>query len=325
MNRISARLAVVSAAALFLVGVGGAAASAATPLPEGDALYALSCPQENQPAFPYSLQLWGIEASTAVSTPIGSGSFEFGTVCAGQPAWNPVTKSAWVIVLTDDHDQPSVLAEIDVATGVATPGALLLDGEEEVQVASLAIGLDGAAYGISYTQLYSVDLESGALTAIGDGLPITYGFSVDPTTGKFWAVGADGELMEIDVTTGEYTARGSLELNGAYGLQIDSAGGLWIIALNNDEATQRTDLYSAPNLTLEELPTAVGVLTVTDVGQPLTEALLLVPAAPSLEPEEPSLAATGASSGQTGIVLAGVLLLSGALVVAATRRARAGR
>ncbi len=322
MNRNFARLAAVSAAALLLGGLGSAAASAATVLPEGDALFAISCPQDDQPAFPTSAQLWGVNATTAVSTPIGSGTGDFGTVCAGQPAWNPLTNTAWVILLTDEHDEPSVLAQIDVATGAVTPGALLLDDGEPVPVASLAIGLDGAAYAISYTQLYSVDLETGELTAIGDTLPTIYGFSVDPTTGKFWALAASSDLIEIDVTTGDFSFGPPLELAGLYGFQIDSAGGLWVIGVNDDDPTLRTQLYSVSSLAVEEPPTAVGLLTVTDVGQPFSQAVLLVPGAPSLTPE-PSLAATGSSPAP--LIAAGLLLVAGGLALAVTRRVRTGR
>ncbi len=323
MNRISARLA-AAAAAVMLVGLGTSAAAAATPLSPGDALYAISCPQTDQPEFPTAVQLWGVNATTAVSTPIGSGSGDFEGLCAGQPAWNPLTNTAWVILLTDDHDEPSVLAQIDVATGAVTPGALLLDDGEPVPVASLAIGLDGAAYAISYTQLYSVDLTTGELTPIGGTLPTIYGFSVDPTTGTFWALAASSDLIEIDVTTGDFTFGPSLELSGVYGLQIDSAGALWVIGVNDDEPTLRTQLYSASSLAVEEPPTTVGLLTVTDVGQPFSQALLLVPGAPNAVPgSEPSLAATGASPAP--LIAGAMLLLIGGLALTMTRRVRAGR
>lgn len=318
MNRIAARLAVVSAAGLLFAGLGATSASAAT-LPSGDDLYALSCPQEDNPYVPQAMQLWSIDAATVAGATIGGGSGDVEGTCAGQPAWNPVTKSAYAFALTDEHDEPSVLMRVDVTTGASTPVAAMYYEDEPVQVASLAIGLDGAAYALAYTRLYSVDLTTGALTAIGDGIPLSYGFAVDPTTGRFWALTSGSTLMEIDVATGGFTLGQSLELAGAYSMQIDSAGGLWVFTANVDEdPIIRTELWAAA-FGVTEPSTSVGVLSIVDEGEPLSQALLLVPT-PSGAADARALAATGHDPLQA--ITAGALLVLVGVALAAARRPR---
>ena len=57
-------------------------------------------------------------------------------------------------------------------------------------------------------------------------------------------------------------------------------------------------------------------------GRAFSQAVLLVPGAPSLTPE-PSLAATGSSPAP--LIAAGLMLVAGGLALAVTRRVRAGR
>ncbi|NYF10130.1 hypothetical protein HDC94_001286 [Leifsonia sp. AK011] len=322
MKRVARSLLFASTAAVLVATVGVGSVAAAN-LPAEDTMYGLSCPQENNPFVVNAMQLWAIDATTAAGTSVGDGSGDVEGTCAGQPAWNPVTRKAYAFALTDEHDEPSVLMEIDLATGESTPVADMYYEGEPVQVASLAIGLDGAAYALAYTQLYSVDLTTGALKAIGGEIPVSYGFAVDPTTGKFWALAASSSLLEIDVATGGYTFGQSLELPGAYSLQIDSAGGLWVFTANvDDDPILRTELWTA-SFGATQPSTAVGVVSVAGSGEPFSQALLIVPALPpgGIEPSAPApaLAATGLHPA-AGLVVAGVLLLTLGAVLVSRRR-----
>ena len=112
MKRFAPALALIVAAAIALTApfaaTAGATASPRT-LPAGQAMFALSCD-------PSVSDLHSVDAATAVSTQVGTGT-PTADFCSGQPAWDPVTKTAYFVDWSSSLDS---LSTMNISTGVRT-------------------------------------------------------------------------------------------------------------------------------------------------------------------------------------------------------------
>lgn len=288
-------------------------------LPEGDALYAISCDNSVPDG-----QLYSVEAPLAAIREIGTGSGVADAWCGAQPAWDATTSTAYYVSFIVENDP--LLTIMDLETGVGTVVGAFNDGENDQSIDSIAIRPDGSAYAISGQSFYTLDLATGDVGYVGEvnaGPASFYGFAADPRTGTLYAIDYDGRLYTVDPATGAGTLLLTLayENNGPYSLQVDTAGVLWIEFDFFDEVEQEggAALWSVDTAALETSELYSGDFATTVGGNPVyTEALLLVPSA--VEPE-PALAATGLASAELGVfALAGVALLGAGALLAVKRR-----
>ncbi|KJC62976.1 hypothetical protein TZ00_17590 [Agreia bicolorata] len=321
---------------LVSIGIVAAPASAASgrTLATGS-LHAISCDEDVN-----ALTLFSIDAATAAATAIGDGAPESEAECALQAAWNPVTSTAYY---SAEGLEPAVLTRIDPKTGDSTPvGMLALNGERN-GIDSMAIGNDGAAYAIQDDTLYSLDLDTAALTKIAVlGTSALLGFSVDPTTGLFYAIRPGGQVFTIDVVAGTATLVGIVDVDGGiFSLQIDRAGVLWMeVDSGEDEVEGRTgDLWSADLADLAGSSLRSGTIAdaeqtiyiqsllyipgpVVPVEPPVVQPPAVAPVTP-VTPPAPKLANTGVDAAPIAAGGALVAMLGLALLVPAIRRRRA--
>ena len=343
-SRLRATLATgIATLTIGLVGIGVVAAPAAAAggrsLPTGSSLYAVQCDDADLP----ELALFSLDTATAAATPVGPGTPASEADCAGQAAWNPVTSTAYVTVWYYEDEVvpfPAFLATIDPTTGVSSPVGPFTLGEGAHDVDSMAIGNDGAAYAIDGNTLYSVDLATAALTELGDlGEDAFYGFSVDPTTGAFYAIQPSGDIFTIDVSAHTATLLVETQLGGdsdrPYSLQIDTDGTFWVEAdiFESESEGLVSNLWSISGAALADSAVLSGVIT-APTGPFYTESLLFVPAPvvpvipaePVVEPAAvvvpvaPQLANTGVDAAPIAAGGALVALLGVALLVPAIRR-----
>lgn len=293
------------------------ATAAGNSIDPGDSLYAISCDNDDA-----NWQLYGVESSTAVSTPIGSGTpDENESPCAGQAAYNPATGVSYYIQWTNEL---TVLASIDPATGVSTPIDAFYwnNGEfpEYIDADSLAIGGDGSAYILAEGSLFSVDLTSGIVELVSNVLPAgIYAFAWDSVTDIFYGIASNNTVYEIDVESGGTTVIGEIEFPvddnewRVYSLQFDEAGSLWIEVDQSNNSFFGATLWS---LTLDTLGAPVYSGLINDGSPFYTESLLILPGTP-----EPVLAATGVEAAPVVAGALGLIVLGGAALVLRRRAA----
>lgn len=305
-------VATVALASLAVAGVTPAYAAPRT-LPATDDMFSIACDDGYA-----NMQLFGVDAATAASTEIGTGDAT--VACASQPAWDVTTSTAYYVMF----DFPmSILATIDTTSGATTTIGYFTDTvaepDESPFVQAIAIGLDGAAYAFTDDYFYSVDLATGNLTPLGAVATEILGFSVDPTSGLFYAADTSGNVYSVDVTDGTLQIVGSANFGSdfeVYSLQIDSAGTFWYASY--DDALDELQLWSTASgiAGSEELS---GVFEV-DGNEYFHEALLVTRTVEA--PAAPVLANTGADTTSTLIIGAGALglLILGAGLFVARRR-----
>lgn len=345
----------LTAAGLVVLGAGlTAPAQAVDPLPSTDKMYVLSCPTStydgatststlfyNDLTTPLnSMQLFSVDPVTAEATPIGdgsgsnvqitTGSASWSSSCDSEPAWDPVTQTAYFGALLFNSGSGSrFLMTIDLETGESTEVGEFtgfVPGTDDCgsDFQSLAIGSNGAAYVFdSNACLYSLNLATAQVTYIGGGANGAAGryypqpFSLDPATQVWQALdNEDGFLSSVDVTTGNMSATGpTVVFNDDYdpmSMEFDSAGRGWVF---NDE--------SVPGVKVSELYAlnpANGAVTL--VGEPFTDAdgafassalLITAPA--------PQLPDTGLGESATWIWgIVGSSLLAAGIALAVIRR-----
>lgn len=302
---ITALSATLTTAGLVVTGAGlTSPAQAVDPLPSTDKMFVLSCPQGtydvpsssftlfyNDLTTPLnSMQLFSVDPVTAEATPIGDGSGSnvqssaapYSDSCDSEPAWNPVTQTAYFGAYLSDPDT-RFLMTIDLETGESTEVAAFTGFETGADgcgsdFQSLAIGDDGAAYVFdSNACLYSLNLATAQVTYIGGlangdaGRYYPQAWSLDAVT-QVWQVldNEDEFLSSVDVTVGDLSASGPTVTFGSdpydpKSLEFDSTGRGWVL---NDvsgppgSGSSTTDLYT--------LNPATGAVTL--VGEPFTEA-----------------------------------------------------
>jgi LPXTG-motif cell wall-anchored protein len=318
-----------AAAALTLPFLLATPALAATPatLPATDKLWAISCDFADTHD---GATLYSVDPTTAAGTPVGT-TTGVQDECAGQAAFDPTTGNSYYISWADD----GTLGMIDLTTGLTTTipwaGSHVHDEPD-----SMAIGLDGKGYVIKGNTLYALDLSTHVLTAVGDlGDNGFYGFSVDPTTGLFYAMSGSGEAYELTITTGDtpavtvtYIGSALAGVSRMYSLQIDSAGLWWIQANLVSGGPTQAQIWSGtrPAAQADTQFTLAGTYTDSATARnPYFESLLITIVKPTPDPApEPVLAATGTDStlvaGTAGAAL--LLMIAGSAALVLRRRTR---
>ena len=314
-KKLAAGLAAV--AALTLPFVVAAPASAAT-LPVGDSLYALSCQLDFELDEEFSI-LYSVDPADAHATQIGDGS-GLEDDCAYQAAFDPTTGFSYYIS-SSSALEPTRLVRIDVATGDTTVIPWTGDWEGEYPTA-MAIGKDGAGYAISGDNLLSLNPATGALHGLGDlNVSDLYGFSVDPTSGLFYAISEFSPAWRIDVAAVTATYLGNVDTGSGLdklSLQIDTSGAWWVAEAAAGPNYPTTQLWTgaAPVNEDPSVFASVGYLDdITNEFNPYSRSLLIT--------YPKALAATGVDA--TVLIGAGataaLLLLMGGAVLVLRRRA----
>lgn len=313
--------AAVAATALIALPLGFATPVAAATLPEGDALWAITC--DNDPAV--TPGIYSVDPADAAAALVGTGT-GIADDCAQEAAYDPTTGKSYYI----HYSQDGALATIDTVTGVGT----IVDewnGDILGYPEAIAIGLDGKAYVIDNndTALYEVDLGSAETTFVGSsGVTDIFSFSVDPTTGLFYVIDQNGTAFEMDVTSGAVTPIGDLispsEDSNIFSLQIDTSGAWWVES-DNPGDPYLADIWTGPLPDGDTEFTTVGPLFVAENETfPYSNALLITYPIVTPAPPAPALAATGSdATGALGVGIAAVLLLGAGTVLVLRRGARA--
>lgn len=232
--------AAVAATAIVLVTAGGipSYATEAPTLPVNQHLFVVDCGS-------FQGQLWNVDSTNGTATPVGSQP-ESAPYCAGGAHFNPVDGKSYVIVYAPAGNS---LYTYDISTGDATFIARIsgaIDGGR-----SLVITNSGDAYlhsilepFSSHSGLYSLDLETGVTTLVGDmGINIQ-AIAYNPVDDTIYAFKrTDSDVYTIDRSTGAPTLDADNPLTfpdstpclapPIFSFQLDmvafdSAGNLWI-------------------------------------------------------------------------------------------------
>ena len=229
--------------------------AAASALPSGDDMYTISW--DDNPG-----QLYSVDASSAITTPIGEGLTE-----APNPGPNPEDiEDTYTLGAAHDPSSDTVyfvqvfemewqsdrwleswLGVMDLSTGHSE---LIAPFDDDLEVVSLAISPDGSAYTIAGDTmnfsgaLYSVDLETAELHRVNyeaDGELVT-AFAYSLSADGFYAVGQTGSVYSVNVGTGEFTQIGELAIEdltdgsspGVTALQFDLTGTAWLVVQTDE-------------------------------------------------------------------------------------------
>lgn len=317
-------LSLITAAAIGLFTLGAVPANAEPGvLPEGDALFGISCPYySTEPGMLPPLQLMWLNPANAEVTLVGSGTIVDNTNCAGQAAWNAVTGKVYAMAHAYDYDEsPTILVVIDAVTGASTVVAVTTEGGVPVDIWDIAIDADGNAFALGDEYFYAIDLETAELTPLGEAHSAT-GMSFDPVSGILYSIGSDGSVLVVDPTDGSWEFVGYLPASSLYSFAIDSAGVFWFAQddYNNEFGNYEAILWSMDPANPD---------SATEVGRmfrgstyPYPMSMVVVPGYVPAPPPAPQLADTGSSVEGTALGAAVVLGLLGAgLLVARRRRA----
>lgn len=230
----------IATAAVALTMTGSAAALAATPaLPDGSQLVTVTC-FEDLPATLLAISSLDAATSSLAST---DGTYE----CGYGAAWDSATGVLYAFI---NDDTTTLLRWDEVAGVLATVGEITDPLDNVVDLDSMAIDLEGNAFGMSGDTLYSLDLATGAATSVGilGGLADNaYGFSVDPVSGDLYALSENGHLYTVDTATPSLTEVATWTFTAgqswSWGLAIDGNGIAWV---NQSTGGSDTLLSSVP-------------------------------------------------------------------------------
>lgn len=298
------KLVIVGATLALIFPTSMAYATMAPSLPAADAMYEISSDAEVN-----NWQLHSVDLAGLTRTAVGNGTgTTTGKECALQGAMRPGTD--WFYY--PDYHQ-AFLMRVNVTTG-----AVEEVGPWAESIYSLAIDDDGNAYALTYDTLFSVNLDTGALTeiveadtyGINGGYP--YGFAYDPKTDKFYmAEDGSNSLYTLNVTTGVFTFVADQNAYFLGSMAFDSDGYLWTNDGGASALVRRVAVsgfgdagawYQTPTMT----PSIMSESLIIDRGE-------------SDDAEGESLAKTGSADPLPlvafGVVIAGIAL--------ATRRRKA--
>ena len=105
------------------------------------------------------------------------------------------------------------LATVDVATGTTS-----VIGSTSVALTDIAFSPTGDLYGISFSNLYTVNTSTGAATAIGSGIGFQSGGDLAFVGGDLFMASSGNQLIDVDVTTGAGVFVGNLGVGDMFGL-----------------------------------------------------------------------------------------------------------
>lgn len=175
-------------------------------------------------------QLHSLNLEAGTRTPIGDGVPPGGTGsgCAGQGAIKPGTD--WLYFSGNSSD----LFRVNLISGdVELVGQIMKDGSPVV-LSALSIDGSGNAYGLTWYNLYSLDLSTATLSdekpadiaALTGGTP--NGFAYDEKTDEFYVTEYEGGLYRLDVATGELTLLATNPDFWVASMAFDSRGRMWV-------------------------------------------------------------------------------------------------
>lgn len=310
----------IGVAALAVAGLASPAAAAGTrTLPDDNSLYGVTCPYySDATAQTPSNQVITIDEQTAEATAIGSGTEIEGTNCAGSATLDPTTGTYYGLAAVG-NDSFSILVTVDLATGVSTKVADITLFDISADLQSMAIGLDGSAYGLSGGELFSINLSDGTLTPVGLSVPDVHGFVSDPVTGLFYAVDNYGYLYEITVADGNYSGIGQLPFisdQEVYALTMDTNGVFWMERDVETSDEYQAELWSFTLVDPVGSGELAGVITLGAIA-PYAMSLAVGPAYVA-----PALANTGVNTEVPLGTAVVVLVIGAALLTVARRRVR---
>ena len=307
------------------------------------------------PSYSGPANLHSVDAATAVGTPVGTAPAPEDYGYANQPAWDPVTKTAFFVNYNTDTPR---LATMNNSTGVLTAVANFTLAGERVAVHAIAISPTGVAYANSDGMLYSLNLADATLTLIAPTASDMYGFAFNPA-GVLYGIDQSDRLYTINTDTGVPTLVTTFDFPNPYvpnapgfsSIQFDSSGTLWMaVPISIGEGAIYSELWSADLTAIDPAASAVLTGAFTDpaanapnsgafIDEPYFyhQALLIVPSAvpavtptppavtpadPGVTPAVPVLAYTGTDLALPIGGLAGLLLTAGLIALGSARLLR---
>lgn len=205
------------------------AASAGFALPEGQSMYAISCDNGSAGDVP-SDQLFSVAENGSITT-IGSGTAGLDSSgCAGGGSFDPTNGNLYYVGQDWTGEPASVLTRMNTTTGVATKvAAVKLTGSDQ-QIQAIAINSSGSAYATDQSNLYSLNLGTGALTLIAAFSSISPSAMAFDVNDNLW-VGKSKKFYRVNLSDAtileeaDYAAKGVS--NYIVSMAFDSNNILW--------------------------------------------------------------------------------------------------
>ena len=149
-------------------------------------------------------------------------------------------------------DNSGNLFTVDIATGAGT-----LIGNNSIAMTDIAFDSSGSLYGITFSQLYSINPTTAAATLIGTvtNAGASMNSLVFDSSGTLWAASSDN-IIKINTSTAAGIVLATGAYNSAGDLAFDSAGDLFL--------TQNTGNLAKVNQTTGAI-TTIGSIPFTDV------------------------------------------------------------
>jgi hypothetical protein len=335
-KKISFAAVLITAAGLMAAGVVPALAASAPTLPSNQHFFAIDCDG-------FGPLLWSVDSlngnATTVGTPLANGN-----ACAGGAQANPVDGKVYYVYWPQDGSTPDSLNTVDTTTGVSTRVANFTGATQ--QPLGLAITKTGTAYvttGTSSGSLYSLSLDTGAMTligALGANLGAVGYNPVDDTIYGFSYV--TGDAYTVDTVTGAATADAAHNavLPGKYTCPNGALAGLALDAVvfdsNGNPWFQNDGSGCLSELLVQDFATGTvyyngqfndnsptRLMTNSPYYGFYTMSIFITtdPIPTSAATPGPALAETGLNSANTGLFAGGAALVAllGTAVVFATR------
>jgi hypothetical protein len=314
-KRLAAVTAITAAAGLAIAPA--AAAFAAQPLPEGDAMYSAGYHEGDADEMGSSLFWRVVPGSPSVLEPIGEAHAEPQSITDG--AYSASTGRSYMVGW--GYGPECELWSVDVATGDYTLIAPITQThvvDEDPVFArdcnAFEILDDGTAYvTIFESVLFTLDLTTGAATFVADIVggngpfnPST--ISTDIESGVSYAIDWNGNYGTLDLGTGAFALIDNFpEFFNTYDSDFDSAGALWVTNWPDSSRLMRVADPADPAVNEPDL----------EIEGWATDSIWIAPA------PAPALAATGVGPAPLAVGAAAVMLLLGTALVLRRGRARA--
>ena len=126
-------------------------------------------------------------------------------------------------------DSAGRIGKVDVATGSAT-----LVGNSGIVLTDIAFDPTGNLYGISFSNLYSINTATGAATLIGGGFPASLNALTFSSTGTLYAAATgSNNLYTLNTSTGAATLAGNIGSSSAGDLAFHN-GALYMSAASGN-------------------------------------------------------------------------------------------
>jgi hypothetical protein len=154
-------------------------------------------------------------------------------------------------------DASGNIAQVNVATGAVTPV-----GNAGVVLTDIAFAPNGNLYGISFSELYTVNTSTGNATAVGSLGVSDANALVFSSTGVLYTATLSGSFYTVNTSTGAASDVGSL--GGGYGSGGDLAfvgGKLYLATSSSDLVTVNPSTGAASLVGSFGVPNVFGLAT----------------------------------------------------------------